>query len=106
MGKHASGCALNATQGGNSGTDNRALNFMREEHMDAAIRDFSEALDLDPNSDDAHAHRGLAYLMDLRDAEAARRDLQTAQALNPANVVSPPPGRYRPMLTNDTPGMA
>jgi tetratricopeptide (TPR) repeat protein len=49
---------------------------------EAALDDFNHALEIDPNEEEAYAHRGLAYLW-IGDPDLAMRELKHAIALNP-----------------------
>ena len=53
--------------------------------MDLAIKDFEKAIELDPQSSEAHLWLGLALRKENRNAEA-RKEFQKALDLNPARL--------------------
>jgi tetratricopeptide (TPR) repeat protein len=54
-----------------------------EAHLDAAIADYTRALEVDPRFKNALQHRGYAYFKYKKDTPAALRDIDAALAVDP-----------------------
>ncbi len=63
--------------------ENPATAKEAEEHLDAAIADYTRALAVDPNFKTALQHRGYAYFKYRKDTPAALRDIDAALAIDP-----------------------
>ena len=61
---------------------NRGLLLVEEKSFEAAIKDYSKAIEIDPKAFKAYGARGLAYLHLGKEGEA-KRDFDMALQLNP-----------------------
>ncbi len=59
--------------------------YLQQQNLDDAIKDFSEAIRLDPKNPELLVDRGIAYMQPGQDSALALADFQSAIALEPDN---------------------